>query len=628
MKHLFTLILLAISTTIFAQKSNKNNLILLENKQNILPILDLEKYEIIVVTIGNRKDIFNKTLELYTKIRFEKPFSNDSIFAINCIEKYKSHPQNHVNNKIKPKNIKNTFEISKLILLTYYPNNQIYDSLFDKSYWNYMDSLTNLDNIKIIFVHFGTPETLPNIEKLSSIKAILIANDSSASSQSLAAQAIFGAIVPQGKLGQNLRNYPQNYALNMPQLSRLQYVMPENIGLTTKKMSSLDSLINHALQQKAMPGCQVLVAKNGKVFYHKAFGYHTYDSTKKVNLTDVYDLASITKIAAGTLAIMKLTEDKKLNLDNKLSDYLTEFKKTNKKAIILREMYAHQAQLAAGVATWYTMKSSLFNRTINKSSNKNLNKTFSVNVTDSLYAKPEVFNLILQNIKNTPLLPAKQYLYSDLPFVITTFLVKKVAKQSLDIFLNQNFYKSLGANLVFNPLKQYDKTQIVPTEYDSTFRKQQIHGTVHDEIAALLGGVSAHAGLFGSANDLAKLMQMYLQKGEYGGKTYIKSETLTEFSRSQYLWENLGNYRGIGFNRPAMNPTPTGHTATLVSQQSYGHSGFTGTYTWVDSENGLLYVFLSNRVYPTRANQELMNLNLRTKILDKVYELFTEIENK
>lgn len=624
MKHLFTLILLAISTTIFAQKSNKNNLILLENEQNILPILDLEKYEIAINNMSARMSVFNETLQLYKNI--EK--NEVEFLGNNQIDNF----VNSVTNKIitaqsLKKIIKKdkTNYSNKIGIISYFPNEKNDNYL---QYLQFFDTTLVDKKLPVIFVHFGTPETLPNIENLSSIKAILIANDSTASSQNLAAQAIFGAIVPQGKLSQNLRNYPQNYALNMPQLSRLQYVMPENMGLKTEKLSSLDSLINHALQQKAMPGCQVLVAKNGKVFYHKAFGYHSYDSTQKVNLTDVYDLASITKIAAGTLAVMKLTEDKKLNLDNKLSDYLTEFKKTNKKAIILREMYAHQAQLAAGVATWHTMKSSLFTRTTNNSSNKNLNTIFSVAVTDSLYTKPEVFNLILQNIKNTPLLPAKQYLYSDLPFVLTTFLVKKVVKQNLDVFLSQNFYKSLGANLVFNPLKQYNKTQIIPTEYDSAFRKQQIHGTVHDEIAALLGGVSAHAGLFGSANDLAKLMQMYLQKGEYGGKTYIKSETITEFSRSQYLWENLGNYRGIGFNRPAMNPTPTGHTATSVSQQSYGHSGFTGTYTWVDSENGLLYVFLSNRVYPTRANQELMNLNLRTKILDKVYELFAEIENK
>jgi hypothetical protein len=473
--------------------AQNNNLVLIENKQNILPIIDLQKHEIITATVGNKKEIFYETLQLYTTIKVEKPFPNDSVFAINCIEAYKLRQKNDINSQKKSKKTKSTSKniatnpkISKLILLAYQPNNQIYDSLFDKSYWNYMDSLAILEDTKIIFIHFGTVETLPNVENLASIKAILITNNANntinnndTNLESLAAQIIFGTTVPQGHLSQKFRKYPQNYALDIPQLSRLQYVMPENIGLTKEKLLSVDSIINEALQQKAMPGCQVLVAKNGKVFYHKAFGFHTYDSARKVILTDLYDLASVTKIAAGTLALMKLTEDKKIDLDKKLSDYLSEFKKSDKKDIILREMYAHQSGLPAGVATWQTVKDNFYSKTYSKK--------FPLQITDSLYTKPEVANIVLQNIKKVtmlPKIPGKQYLYSDLPFILTTFIVKNISKQNLSSFLSQNFYKSIGANLVFNPLFYYNFTQIIPTEYDSLFRKQQIHGTAHDEIAA------------------------------------------------------------------------------------------------------------------------------------------------
>jgi CubicO group peptidase (beta-lactamase class C family) len=592
--------------------SQSNSFVLLENKQNLLPVIDLEKYDIRGLALGNHFEIFYESVQYYTTLNEVKIFATDSL-----LEQYVQEKLQKINAKPK-KGVKTTTKAQIvgqkpiLWLLTYLPHSQNNDSITNLRFQK-LDSLMKIERSEIVFLHFGKPETLPIIEKLESYKTVLVAQNSDTLTQIKVAQLIFGAIAPKGRLTQTLRKYPQNYGLNTPQLSRLQYVTPQEMGLSPNKTNVLDSIINTALQKKAMAGCQVLVAKDGKVFYHKAFGYHTYDSTTKVKLTDKYDLASITKIAAGTLAVMKLVEEKKLNLDKTLGDYFADFKKSDKKTIILRELYAHQAKLPAGIPTW------------TKVSPKNLSKitsnVFSVMIADSLYTKPAIATDILKEIKKAPLLPQKQYLYSDLPFILTTFLVKNIAKQNIDSYVNQNFYKSLGCKLLYNPLNSYVKTEIIPTEYDSAFRKQQIHGTVHDETAALLGGVSGHAGLFGSANELAKLMQMYLQKGEYGGKTYLKAETLLEFTRSQFAWEGLGNYRGVGFNRPAMNPNPTGHTATASSQQSFGHSGFTGTYTWADPETGIVYVFLSNRVYPTRKNQTLMDLNTRTEVLQKVYEL-------
>jgi CubicO group peptidase (beta-lactamase class C family) len=400
----------------------------------------------------------------------------------------------------------------------------------------------------------------------------------------------------------------------------LQYTYPEAVGATQALNLRIDSLITNALQQKAMPSCQVLVAVKGKVFLHKNYGFHTFDSLQATQWNSLYDLASVTKILAGTLAIMKLHENRQFNLDKTLATTFPLLKKTDKAAIIWRDLLAHQARVPAGIPFWqFTLDKR--GKLDNKLYARNRTAQFSWQVADSLFTKPSVQNIYLKAFKNAVLLPQKQYLYSDLPFVLTALAVSQQTKLRLDEYLYRNFYKSLGTNfLVFNPLQIYKKEMIVPTEYDSTFRQQLVHGTVHDESAALLGGVSGNAGLFGNANDVAKILQLFLQNGEYGGKNYLQSATLHEFTRCQFCWEQTGNFRGLGFNRQIFTPNPNSHAAVSATEQSFGHTGFTGTYTWVDKEYDLIYVFLSNRVYPTRKNQKLMELNLRTQILEEVYQ--------
>jgi CubicO group peptidase (beta-lactamase class C family) len=299
-------------------------------------------------------------------------------------------------------------------------------------------------------------------------------------------------------------------------------------------------------------------------------------------------------------------------------------KKTDKANITWRDLLAHQAKVPAGIPFWqFTLdKKGRLNKQLYA---RNRTAQFSWQVADSLFVTPSVQNIYLKAFKNVALLPKKQYLYSDLPFVLTALAVSQQTKLRLDEYVYRNFYKSLGTNyLLFNPLQTYKKEMIVPTEYDSTFRRQLVHGTVHDESAALLGGVSGNAGLFGNANDVAKILQMFLQNGEYGGKNYLQSATLHEFTRCQFCWEQAGNFRGLGFNRQVPTPNPNSHAAVSATEQSFGHTGFTGTYTWVDKEYDLVYVFLSNRVYPTRKNQKLMELNLRTQILEEVYQVLKQ----
>jgi beta-N-acetylhexosaminidase len=598
----------------------EQGMVLLANKQNLLPIQDLNNSQFSFLYLADTlQTSLEKTLQL------PQNQANNEKYVTICEQTLKLYTNQiakidwHLLQAKQTKQINQNKQIAnpKIWFVAYFPNNfstnqplNLLDSLRQVQFAS-LDSLAKKQTAALVLLHFGKAAQLPSYKKFPTISSVLLLHENNAVTQSLAAQAIFGAVSPKGR--------EQGFGLDTPLLGRLKYTIPEEVGIAADSLKQIDSMLGAAIQQQAMPSCQVLVAKNGKVFYHKAFGFHKYDSLQTLKLTDLYDLASITKIAAGTLALMKLVEDKKLDLDKTLADYLPDWKRSNKKHILIREMLAHQAQLPAGIGAWQQTLDK--NGKINsKYYNKTANKLFPLQVADSLYAKIGVEKLVLQAIQKIDLLPKKTYLYSDLPFVLSTFLVKKISKENLATFASKNIYKPLGANsLVFNPLQKYSKQEIVPTEYDSVFRRQQIHGTVHDETAALLGGVSGNAGLFGNANDLAKLMQLYLQQGLYGGKTYFKAETLLEFTRNQYGWEGAGNHRGLGFNRPSMNPQPTGHTAIAASEQSFGHSGFTGTYTWADKENGLLFIFLSNRVYPTRENKKLMTLNLRTEILQKIY---------
>jgi CubicO group peptidase (beta-lactamase class C family) len=227
---------------------------------------------------------------------------------------------------------------------------------------------------------------------------------------------------------------------------------------------------------------------------------------------------------------------------------------------------------------------------------------------------------IIKAIRKSPLEAEKKYVYSDFFFILAPRVVESMIEEDFDSYLHKNFYSPLGAtSITYNPLKKYPKNAIVPTEHDYYFRHEPIHGTVHDEGAIMLGGVSGHAGLFANANDLAKLMQMYLDMGEYGGRRYIKPETLKEWTRYQFPQNN--NRRGLGFDKPNLQYVgENNNTAKDASALSFGHTGFTGTITWMDPQTGLLYIFLSNRVNPTRENTRLYQLNTRTKIQQVLYD--------
>ena len=400
-------------------------------------------------------------------------------------------------------------------------------------------------------------------------------------------------------------------------IGRFGYVPPEEAGMDNQILSGIDSIAAKAIRQGAMPGCEILVAKDNKVVLQKAYGYQTYDSLLPVASRSIYDLTSLTKVSGALPCLMKLYEEGLFDLDATMGTYLPYFKRGNKKTLTFREILAHQAGLVPWIPYWKTAikKNGKFKR---KTLSHSRTEDFNYEIADGLYLYKDFKQKIFKQIRKSKL-GEKKYLYSGLIFYVFPDIIQAITGQQYKDYLYTSFYEPLGAStLVYNPLQKFDIARIVPTEYDSLFRKTQVHGKVHDEGAAMMAGVSSNAGLFADANDLAKLFQMYCNFGRYGEYEFLNEETMAEFTRCQYP-EN-DNRRALGFDRPMEHPVPDGNTAVSVSQQSFGHSGFTGTFAWADPTYNIVYIFLSNRVYPTRNNRKLYDLNIRTNIQQVIYD--------
>ncbi|WP_117881225.1 serine hydrolase domain-containing protein [Aureibaculum luteum] len=405
---------------------------------------------------------------------------------------------------------------------------------------------------------------------------------------------------------------------------KLTYANPSDVGLDSTYINhNVDSIMTLGIENHAFPGAQVLVAKDSKIIFHKAYGFQTYDSVQQVGLNDIYDLASVTKITAALPAIMKLVDEGKLDLDKPFSDYWKRWKHVkNKKDLTLREILAHQA----GLQPYIVFLSEVFkkNGEIKKRFVKRKSKRGYTNQAyNGLYIKNR-FNRKMYRIANRSKVSSiKKYKYSGLTFLMYPELVKQMTGKPFDTYLQETFYKPLGATTMgFLPKTKNFTNTIIPTEVDSLFRKELTRGWVHDENAALLGGISGNAGLFATATDLAKIMQMYQNYGVYDGKRYFSEATVKEFTKIQY--PDNENRRGLGFDKPSIgNDTLTlkdAYPAPEVSAESFGHSGFTGTFIWADPKEKLVYIFLSNRVNPTRKSRGIYTFNIRSAIQEVFYK--------
>ena len=462
---------------------------------------------------------------------------------------------------------------------------------------------------------FTLPYSINLFSKIDHAKALTVAYQDNADAYDAVVQMLFGASGANGQLpvGAN-QVFPVHSGLTTATLGRLSYNSHKYSGISDQDMQVIDSIVNIGLDKKAYPGCQVLIARNGNVLYRKSFGFSDYIHCQTVKNDDLYDLASITKVAATTLAVMKLYDQGLVNLDEPLSHTLKYLENSNKKKITIREVMTHQAGLVAWIPFYLkTLKNGYPDSTLYA---ETYSSEFPWRVAEGMYLRKDYRQVILDSIINSPLSEKKEYKYSDLGFLLMQQFVEQLSGESLDVFMDEEFYKPLGLHtLTFHPRLKYPLYKIIPTENDTLFRHQLVQGDVHDQAAAILGGVAGHAGLFGTSNDMAVLLQMLLQDGFYGGKQYIKPETVALFTKKQFK----GNRRGLGFDKPQLIPSEAGPACEEASANSFGHTGFTGTYIWADPDIDLLIVFLSNRVNPDAEPNKLVQLGIRTQIQETLY---------
>ncbi len=465
---------------------------------------------------------------------------------------------------------------------------------------------------------FGNPYVLGKLDELNHMPSVILAYEDTYLPQFLTAQKIFGAKIFEGKVPVSPSStFARGNGLSPSGTGLLKYTLPEEEGIASVKLAKIDSIIQKSIRDSVFPGCQILIALKGNVIYDKSFGWHTYDHKHVVKNTDLYDIASCTKMFASALATMLLVDKKKIDPEAKISKYLPELKHSNKKDLTVRTILAHQGGLLAWIPFWKNTVDSngLSTNYYRKFSENN----FTTRVADSLFIRDDYPDSIWAKIIDSPLETQGKYVYSDLDLIIMQHIIEKVSGKSLDEFVEDNFYTPLGLwQTGFKPTERFDTSIIIPTENDTLFRRQVIQGYVHDPAAAMLGGVAGHAGIFSNAQALAVIMQLFLNDGVHAGKRYIKSETIDAFTRQAF--PATENRRGMIFDKPEPDVTKPGPTAASASPMTFGHNGFTGTCAWADPQNGLVYVFLSNRVFPNAGNNKLAKLNIRTDIMQVMYD--------
>jgi CubicO group peptidase (beta-lactamase class C family) len=471
---------------------------------------------------------------------------------------------------------------------------------------------------KVIVNVATNPYILAKLDSLQFADGVIMSYEDNDYSESYSAQLIFGGIASQGKLSVSPTAYFKQGMGIETKAIRFKYTIPEELGANSKAFSRIDSIALKGIKDKVYPGCQIFVAKNGKVIYQKSFGYHTYENKIKVKNDDIYDIASVTKIAASTLSVMRLVDEGKINLDENLCSYLPQLEGSNKQNMVIREMMTHQAGLKDWIPFW--------TKTVNKDGtyktgiyNKTPNDFYTKRVANDLYINKNYEDTIYKQIIASPVKDVGKYVYSDLGYYFLKKIIEDQTQNALNVYVQKTFYSPMGLTTMgYKPMARFELDRIPPTELDAKFRKQLVHGDVHDQGAAMLGGVGGHAGVFSDANDLGVLMQMYLNKGEYGGVRYIDSSTVKEFTKCQYC---INNRRAIGFDKPEISKEKESPVCDCVSYLSFGHAGFTGTLAWADPQNQLVYIFLSNRVFPDADDNKLAKSGIRTKIQQVIYDV-------
>ena len=565
----------------------------LKNKFNVLGIKNLQNKKIAYVKFGDSPSgDFLEALNKYTKVTQ----INGSDIAI----------------------LKNKLSDYNLVIIGHHKSNEnpwkSYE--FSKTELAWLQEIANQRTSNLILCVFAKPYAISKIATFQNIDAVVMSYQNSAIAQRKTAEVLFGAIPTYGAIPVSANSeFPLGSGIQLKSLKRLGYTIPERVGMSSKKLSGVDRLVQNGLDSLMFPGAQVLISRKGKVIYNKSFGKPTYKSKDSITNESIYDLASLTKILATLPMVMKMEEEGKIALNDTFEELEPRYSDTEIKNVTVLKALSHYGRLPA----WIPFYINTLDK--DRKPSKILYRTkptlgFSNRVSDNLYIIDSYKDSIYDRIGRQDL-KSNRYRYSDVPYYVMKKYVEDTYGKRLDKLSNDFLYARIGANYTgYNPLDRFSKNQIVPSEEDKYYRYQTVQGYVHDMGAAMQGGVGGHAGLFSNANDIAKIMQMYLQNGYYGGANFFNSRTVKKFNTCYFCDKNVR--RGVGFDKPQLENS--GPTCGCVSRKSFGHSGFTGTYTWADPEEEIVYVFLSNRTYPTASNTLLVKSALRTRIQQVIYD--------
>ncbi len=577
------------------QRLYNESVTMLENKKNILPLKKNVDKKIAVVTFGKDNSISKRLNEYGIK---NTPFllKNDA-----SDEEMKRTAKQLKSYDYVIVNVRNTSS---------YPSKNYG---ITKSMITFIDNLPNSN--KLIFNLFGSPYALDKFSFGRNLSSVLIGYEDNAMVENAIFDILVGKMSPKGKLPVSLKKHKCGKGLEYQS-----FLSPETLPVAlidNLYIQKIDSLILDGIEQKAYPGCQVLALKDGKIIFERNYGKFTYEGEQVIHSETVYDIASLTKVFASTFALMKLYDDGKIDLNSTLGDYFPFMNQSDKGDIKLIEFLTHQAGFTPWIPIYkMTCKDNVPDIQYFR---EYIDEEHTVRVAENLYISEDFKYQIYDTIMKSELME-KKYKYSDLGFYFVPEIVEAITNQSFESFLADNFFKPLNLNhICFKPLNKIDKTNIVPTEDDKYFRNRLICGDVHDQTAALMGGVSGHAGLFSNARDLAVMLQLLLNNGCANGIQFISAETIRYFTSAPFA--DNENRRGIGFDKPELDPEAQYYTPSKQSSlSSFGHSGFTGTFAWADPENDLIVIFLSNRVYPTSDNNKISKMNIRTEIHDLFYK--------
>lgn len=590
---------------------NRDAITLLKDDDKIIPLKELDKRKIAAVSVGDQaNNEFHTTLKKYADVACFNVADSDGLLRLKKM--------------LEP-----------------------YNTLIISIHGNRSNASAAIQSVgkgkETILSFFITPYRMSSYAaSIKEADGVILAYENNNLAKEYAAQAIFGGNAISGKLPVTVKGIFKEGAGIDTKKVRLGYSVPEEVGIASFRLNRIDSIIQEGIKAQAFPGCQILIAKSGEVIYNRSFGSFEYDGKRVVTNDDIYDLASMTKATATLPAVMKLYDESKLKLNTLLSTYVAPLKGTDKAQITVRDALFHESRLPSFIPYYMNAidKTSYEGRLFNSTQTPLYSYEFDAGtwtrgdykyksdiisaaskagflpLAENIYVNKAYSDTIINAIANSKLTKRKGYLYSCLNFMLLKEVVEKIAKEDLNTFVQENFFRKLGSTTTtYNPLTRFEKNRIAPTERDGFLRRQLIQGYVHDEGAAFMGGISGNAGLFSNANDLAKLYQMWLNKGNYGGEEYLSAKTCQLFTSAK----SSISRRGLGFDKPEMRTNKSSPTSISTPGSTYGHTGFTGTCFWVDPDNDLIYILLSNRVYDKRTHKELMSLGIRQRVQEEIY---------